>query len=370
MEIFIWSFLAATYLLWLAAWSVFLRFRTVPPADLQGPPSAWKLSVVIPARNEEENLARLLPSLADPSFPLHEVIVVDDHSTDRTAGVARELGFPVLSGAPLPAGWCGKPWACQQGADAATGDWILFLDADTVVEAGGLRRLAALARNHPGAVHSICPHHRIESLHEELSAFFNAVMVLGMNAFTWRGEGVSRIGLFGQALLISSSNYAAVEGHRRVRGQVLENFHLSEHFREAGIPCRSYLGEGTLSMCMFPSGLDGLVAGWSKGFVAGAGRTPRATLVGISAWLSALIMATIALSFFPLANPAQSLVIIVLYLLGAVQCLYVFRRVGTFSGFNAMLFPVGLVFYQVVFFRALWLKRRGGTFSWKGRDVS
>ncbi len=369
MDLFLWSFLATTFVLWLAGWLVFLRFRTVPsPGD--APTPELRISVVIPARNEEDNLARLLPSLQASLYSPHEILVVDDHSTDRTAEVARGHKAIVLPGANLPEGWYGKPWACQQGSEAATGDWLLFLDADLVAEPEGLGHLAALAAAEPDAVHSVCPYHRIERPYEELSAFFNAIMVLGTNAFTAKGRNVRETGLFGQAMLLSKAGYAAVGGHRRVRAQVLENFHLARHFREAGIACRCYLGKGTLSMRMFPGGLGELVAGWSKGFVSGAGNTPRAALAGVSAWLSALIMATIALSFLPFADFWQRLLVGKLYLLGAVQCLHVFRHVGRYSWLNAALFPVALAFYQIVFFRALRRRRAGGTVAWKGRDVA
>lgn len=369
MDLILWIFLGLTLAFWIAGWSVFLRLRAVPEVAGAKVPEV-KLSIVIPARNEEDNLSRLLPSLRDSSFTPHEILVVDDHSSDRTAEVARGLGATVISGSDLPEGWYGKPWACQQGADAATGDWLLFLDADLVAQPGGLRRLAELAATEPGAVHSVCPWHRIEKAYEELSAFFNSIMILGMNAFTLKGPGAREIGLFGQAMLLSKASYAAVDGHRRVKAQVLENFHLSRHFREAGIACRCYLGKGTLAMRMFPGGYRDLVAGWSKGFVSGAGNTSRAAMIGISAWLSGLIMITIALTFLPIADLYQRLFIGKLYLLGVIQCLHVFRSAGNFGFFNALFFPVSLAFYQIVFFRALRRKKAGGKVTWKGRDVA
>lgn len=368
MDLFIWIFLALTLLFWAAGWWVCLRFRAVPAAcDL---PEGARISVIIPARNEESNLARLLPSLMDQDFVPHEILVVDDHSTDATAAVAESNGARVLAGQALPAGWYGKPWACQQGALASTGDWLLFLDADIVMEPGGMERLARLIAAEPDAVHSICPHHRIERPYEELSAFFNGIMLLGTNAFTLLGRRVREAGLFGQAMLVSRAAYDRVDGHARVKDRVLENFHLASEFRAAGIPCRAYVGAGTLAMRMFPDGIDGLVRGWSKGFVSGAGATPRGAMIGISALLSGLIMMTISLTFLPLAGADARIGILVAYCLGVLQAWHVFRHAGAFHFGTALLFPIPLAFYLHVFFRALRRSKQGGTVQWKGRDVA
>lgn len=345
---------------------MFLRFRRVPVNGSMENSSA-KVSIIIPARNEKENLSRLLPSLLAQKLDV-EIIVVDDHSSDGTAAVAEQYGARLVRGKDLPSGWHGKPWACQQGAEAAGGDWLLFLDADVLVEPGGLQRIISLAadREH---VHSICPYHRVEHRYEELSAFFNVIMLLGMNAFTIRGDAARNVGLFGQAFFLSRLHYARVGGHEAVKREVLENFHLSRRFRSLGIDCRCYLGKGVLSMRMFPGGWRDLVAGWSKGFVSGANNTPRGAMVGISVWLSGLMMITVSLTFLPLAGEEARLNIGILYSLGVFQCLYLFKHAGNFAFVNAVFFPLALVFYQVVFFLALRRKRVGGQIQWKGRDV-
>lgn len=362
------GFLIATFLLCLIGGSMFLRLREVPVFSGQAVHPV-RLSIIIPARNEEANLAVLLPSLTTSESSPHEIIVVDDQSSDATAAVATSYAARVIPGAALPEGWYGKPWACQQGADAATGDWLLFLDADTELPAAGLDRLLGLP-SCGDAVYSICPWHRIERPYERLSAFFNTIMVLGINAFTWRGESASDVGLFGQAMLLSRTSYDAVGGHHPVRRQVLENFHLARHFAAAGISCRSYLGRGTITMRMFPGGFRDLLAGWSKGFVSGADNTPRSAMILISMWLSGLIMAGIGLTLLPLAATWQVLAILGIYLFGAAQCAYVFFRVGRFGWLTSLLFIVPLAFYQVVFFRALRLKMQKKTVAWKGRDVA
>ncbi|MEM9016793.1 MAG: glycosyltransferase, partial [Verrucomicrobiota bacterium] len=207
--------------------------RNVPKLEPGAPKPVVKISVIIPARNEEKNLSRLLPSLRNQVHAPHEIIVVNDQSEDRTGEVARENGAVVVGGRDLPEGWYGKPWACQQGADASTGDWFLFLDADTVLEGEGLLRIGHLATDET-VVHSVCPYHRVSKAYEQLSSFFNVIMILGMNAFTTKGSEADEIGLFGQAMLISRSTYEGMGGHEKVKDQVLENFHLSRFLDEAG----------------------------------------------------------------------------------------------------------------------------------------
>ncbi|MCU1603233.1 MAG: family 2 glycosyl transferase, partial [Frankiales bacterium] len=88
-------------------------------------PFEGPVSVLVPARDEAHRIAPLLRTLPRDV----EVLVLDDHSSDGTADLVRAQGFTVLDGQPLPRGWLGKPWACQQLADAATGDVLVFVDA-------------------------------------------------------------------------------------------------------------------------------------------------------------------------------------------------------------------------------------------------
>jgi 4,4'-diaponeurosporenoate glycosyltransferase len=308
--------------------------------------AAGKLSIIIPARNEEHNLPVLLRSInAQSSRPL-EVIVVDDASTDRTAAVARELGATVIASQPLPDGWRGKTWACHQGAQVARGELLLFLDADTWFEADGLAKILA---NYTGGAFSIGPYHAVRQPYEQLSAFFNLVMTAG----TVPG------GLFGQMLMVDRESYRQVGGHEAVKGRTLENFFLASLFREAGIPVRSVTGKGMLAFRMYPGGLRELVEGWTKGFASGAGQTPKPRLLLIVAWMNGLMLPVVLLPFTVWAAVA--------YVLCAAHVAWVSRRVGAFRWYAAALYPVPLIFFFAVFTRSA--LRSGKQVRWKGRAI-
>jgi len=349
--------------LWLAGWMVLGRIKGCRPAPNATAVRTQKLSVIIPARNEETNLPRLLNSLRSQPVPPDEIIVVNDASTDRTAAVARELGAIVLDAPPLPDGWRGKTWACHHGAAHAKGEWLLFLDADTWFEPAGLPAVLAEFARHGGAL-SVAPLHRVERLHEQFSVFFNLIMLAGTGGFTLLGDRLAPRGLLGQFLLIETAAYQRVGEHEAVKGRILENFWLAEKLRAAGVPLQCRGGRGVFCFRMYPAGWREMMDGWVKGFASGAGKTPLPLLLLAIAWLSGLLMA--AGSLFATHSPLPGCVIYGLY---AVQVAWLMRRVGTFHWTTAVMFPVPLIFYFAIFTRSVWRIVRKKSVIWKGRQI-
>lgn len=333
--------------LWLTGFLVLGRLRWCHGASLPGLPPA--VSVVIPARNEAHNLPPLLRSLASQAVKPHEILVVDEGSTDRTAELARQLGATVIASQPLPDGWRGKTWACHQGALAASSDLLLFLDADTWFEPDGLSRMLS---GYTGGAFSVGPYHLVRKPYEELSRFFNLVMI----------AGTIPEGLFGQMLLVDRESYRRIGGHEAVKGRILENFRLARQFRAAGIPVRSACGRGVFAFRMYPNGLRELVEGWTKGFASGAGQTPRGKLLLVVAWMTGLMQPAIV--WLATGNWFQGGA---LYLLCAVQVAWFSRLVGAFRWYSALLYPVPLAFFFAVFARSA--MRSGKWVRWKGRNI-
>ena len=358
-------FLTVTLALWFAGWIVLGRIRRCGGGDESNQSfTGEQLSIIIPARNEEQNIPTLLRSLASQSIRPREIIVVNDASTDRTTEIAQQHGARVIHSQPLPDGWRGKTWACNQGAQAATGDLLLFLDADTWFEPEGLRRVIAEFKQAGGGVLSIAPHHVVKAPYEQLSAFFNLVMLAGTGAFTMLGDRLAPRGLLGQFMLIERTAYLRVGGHEVVKGRILENFWLAEQLRALGVPLRCRSGRGVFAFRMYPQGWRELVDGWSKGFASGAGQTPLPILLLVIAWMIGLMTAPLGLMF-----AGQPLFWLAAYGFCVAQIAWLLRCVGTFRWSTALLYPVSLIFYFLVFTRSVIRLRNKQTIAWKGRQI-
>lgn len=329
---------------WMAALSLAFRLNSRPPRRVESI-APGRISVIIPARNEENNLPALLKSLQDQT-PLLEIIVVDDDSDDRTASLATELGATVVRPGVPPSGWRGKPWACLKGAEASSGDHLLFVDADTRVQHEGLDWIC---KHYPGGAWSIIPWHTTGSWRESLSAFFNMMMALG----------TIPDGLAGPCLIMDRETYFKTGGHELAKSKVLENVTLGREFQKRDIATATTLGRGVIHFRMYPGGVRDLIAGWTKGFATGAANTPRSTLALIACWISALIMVVV----FPFIWPVMWW----LYFLFAIQIGWMLRKTGSFPWLVALFFPIPLVFYLIIFSRSM--GSAGKHAVWKGRRI-
>jgi len=331
---------------WLAGLGLLAKMRAGRSRFTEPETPGHSVSILIPARNEAHNLPKLLESIQRQSFQPLEVIVIDDGSSDASAEIAATFGAKVITSSPLPEGWRGKPWACHQGALVSKGESLMFLDADTWLENDGLGKIVS---GYSGGAFSVAPHHVIEKPYEQFSAMFNLTMIAGTVPH----------GLLGQMLLVDRESYQRSGGHEAVKGKVLENFRLAEHFRSAGIPVRSVIGKGLLSFRMYPGGLGELIEGWTKGFASGAGQTPKLALLLISLWMGGLFVAMAAWAITPFAPW--------IHLAMALQLAVLLRQVGRFSWITALLYPVVLMFYLLVLMRSA--LKSGKEVTWKGRTI-
>lgn len=333
----------------------------------EGQPS---ISVIIPARNEADSLPILLASLRNGGCVPDEIIVVVGQCEDGTKGVAKGEGVTIVDSEPLPEGWVGKPWACYQGARLAKGDILIFLDADTCLEKGGLRDILDTYLETDGIV-SIQPYHKTKRLYEQLSIFFNIIMMCAMGPFTVMGRLVRPIGLFGPCVVMRKACYFEGGGHIAVKGEVVEDLALGDELKKRNLPIHCYGGRGTISFRMYPNGMRELVDGWSKGFAIGARMAYIPLLVAIIAWIGSGISATVfAIGAIWSMHNTAIMWWTLAYLAYAIQVQWMACRVGTFRFYTALLFPVSLLFFVGVFFRSVFLISIKRSVKWKGIAIS
>lgn len=342
----------------------FLLIRRVPVCAPAQTTPAVQVSIIIPARNEENNLPRLLASIAASAAPPAEVIVVDDASTDNTARIAQSFGAPVVRSAPLPGGWTGKSWACHQGAQQAAGDLYLFLDADTYFAPGGLDRMLLRWEREQDRrlVLSLLPYHVMHAAYEQLSLFFNVLMAAGAGGF----GAVTGPRLFGQSLLIAKETYLQAGGHAAVRGIVLENLRFAALLRPIGARILCLSGRGALHMRMFPEGFGQMTESWTKAFIQGASDSGIAVLGASVLWISALwSIALLLLVPHDYGRPALAIA----YLILASQLAWQSRQVGSYRFLACLLYPIPLAYYCCVFARCAMRRAFRRKTIWRGREV-
>lgn len=322
------------------------------------------VSVVIPARDEAASLPHLLRTLSHDV----EVVVVDDHSSDGTAIVAATAGARVVESAPLPEGWIGKSWACEQGAAAASGDTLVFVDADVRFGDDGLRGLLAEHRERGGLV-SVQPFHEPGAPVEHLAAIFNVIGFAGTDAATPLGRRRGARGAFGPVLATSRAHYERVGRHQAIRSSVVDDVALAGAYRAAGLPVSVLGGGDAISFRMYPDGFRQLVEGFTKNLAAGVrGVRPFTTLL-VVAWMTLLVQATVAPVRSLVAGDGDAIAVAIgLYVVVAVQLWWMARRLGQFGIWVAALFPVSLVLFLTVFARSVVATARGSV-SWRGRRV-
>jgi len=225
------SFLLLNYLLNLKA---FRLSGALPP--LETPP---RISVLIPARNEEQRIRPCLGTLVNSNYPDFEILVLDDHSSDGTAEIVRQRSkgdsrVRLIRGKDLPAGWTGKAWACHQLAQEAKGEFLVFVDADTRFSDITLAQAVNLAVRERADLLSLWPYLEAKSWSERLVIPFVHFFILLYLPHWMGGRSPSLGAANGQFLLFRRTSYQTIGGHGAVAGHLVEDIALGRKMRSAG----------------------------------------------------------------------------------------------------------------------------------------
>jgi len=229
-----------------------------------------KVSLLIPARNEEAVIGGLLESLEELDYPDFEVIVCDDHSSDNTVEILNWFAgendhIHWFLGDHLPEDWLGKNYACHQLAKKASGKYLIFLDADVELSENTIRKAVAFFQGKRLSLLSVFPQQRMESFAEKITV---PVMNWILQSFlpmilVQKTSFPSLSAANGQFMMFDAENYHINQWHSKVRNQNVEDIRLARMIKAEGLKTAVLLGNKDI-FCRMYQHLDEAVAGFSR----------------------------------------------------------------------------------------------------------
>lgn len=316
-----------------------------------------QLAIIVPARNEAQNLPGLLRSLQKAHQEGTKIIVVDDHSTDATAAIAREWNVDVVSSKPRPEGWSGKNWACHQGAEALRasafeGQYLLFTDADTHHYAEDIPKALAWFKTHGAAVMTCRPYHRNPTWWERMLGPFALLVLTITDAGRCRPKA-DRFFSIGQYLLFDRHYYEKSGGHESIQAALAEDLALARICFDQKQTFLVYPQTNLYSTRMYSSPSE-FFKGWRRNFRLGMDQSTFLT------FLETVLIISAGLGSLRLSNYAFTAL-----LLALLQ-----RRQGRFSFWGAILYPANYLLFIIISSCAQFDSLMNRPVEWKSRQYS
>ncbi len=350
-----------------------------PPAD-----SAPRVSIILPARDEAVHIDACVRAIRQSTWTNLELIVVDDHSTDGTGDLARaaaegDLRVQVIAAPDLPDGWFGKQWACQVGAEHASGSLLLFTDADTRHAPDLITRMVAARAQRGAELMSVAGRQDMLTMWERAvqpSVFSLILLRYGGTSALERATRASDVIANGQCFMLSRRGYDAVGRHESVRQFVAEDVMMAQAVWRTGGRVSLVLGTGQLRTRMY-DGLSSLMRGWRKNVYAGGRFAMRGGAVGralypvlLPLFPLALLVPFVALAVAAVAGLAGHLSLpwllwSVCSSAGVLATFAIANRLNRDPMHHALLAPIGAAVLLVICARAI---MRGRQVEWKGRE--
>ena len=360
-------------LAFLVLYLTFLRFSVafanmvsrpyLPEADPQTG-SLPSLSVLIPVRNEEKNIDRLLGSLESVVYRNAEILVYDDGSTDGSAQMIRgyeavDSRVRYIAGTELPAGWTGKNRACHNLAMLAKGDYLLFLDADVTVGYDLLRRAVLFARSHNLALLSMFPEQVMRTRGEKIVVPFMFRILLSLLPLFLirRCRWTSFAAANGQMMLFRGDLYRRYRFHERVKEQLAEDIEIMRLLKRAKLRGDTLVGGKEIRCRMYRSYSEG-ISGFSRNIFSMFGNSILFLLLfsvtGLAGWIVFL--------FLP-----WYFMVSYIFMVVAMNAMIAVTSRQRISENLKYLLPGIVAFYHIVFTAIVKTFRR--SYEWKGREV-
>lgn len=348
---------------------------TFPRLRRQRPQAAPPISLLVPARNERAVIGETVRSLLAQDYPEFEVIVLDDQSEDGTGAIAQAAAaddprFRLLSGVPLPPGWIGKNWACHQLAGAASGDILVFADADVRWQPDALAALVAQFERHSADLLAVWPTQITHTWGERLTVSLLALVVFGYlpELLVRRSPWASLAAANGQCLAFRREAYAAVGGHAAVRHRIVEDVALARQIKRQGRRLVMVLDDGLITCHMY-QGWSSARDGFAKNIIAGYGGLLPLLLATIFHWLVFFApWVWLGLGWALDLGPHWPGWPLALVALGVgVRALSAGASGQRMR--DAVWMPVSVLLMTAIAARAIWWRVRYGGPRWKGRSI-
>jgi cellulose synthase/poly-beta-1,6-N-acetylglucosamine synthase-like glycosyltransferase len=352
-------------------------------SELEAEVPRFELSVILPARNEQESLPTCLASLlgqSEPGFALGEqweLIIIDDDSSDATGDIAAEAaagraGVTVMKAPALDlsslGGFTGKNNACWAGAQASQGKWLLFTDADTVHEPGDLSRAMREAEKYKALLLSYSPKQIVAGFWQRAVmplVFSELASVYPMKQVNDPGRRLAAAN--GQFLMVERDAYFSVGGHRAVGKSVLEDVALAQNIKRGPRVIRFRYAPDALSTRMYRSTGD-MIEGWTKNLAL-----LMPSPIALALWrildLVLLVGLPVMAFMFPIHVPAQRVIFLLLW---ARTLWRFYSRVGrsNFPAVDVALSAVGIPMFVYLLIRSVVHHRINKSVAWKGRSYN
>ena len=328
------------------------------------------LAILIPARNEAANIKAAAASVLSQDYPDISLFILDDHSEDNTASIVRDLAASdprvhLLSGAPLPSGWCGKNHALHQLAAAASSPWLVFMDADVRLLPGALRNLAGFTASSPAVLSSGIPRQITRGFLEQLIIPLIHFVLLGFLPFRRMRESTdpAATAAVGQLLLVQRDAYLAAGGHAAIPGAIHDGMALARLFRSHGL--RTDLFDATpLASCRMYHRASEVWKGFVKNASEGLGSprliVPVTILLGLGQVAPAILRATAPADSTTAAFAAWALF---LSLITRAASAVRFRQ----SWLSVLFHPLGIFLLLIIQWEGLFRKLTHRPVGWRGR---
>jgi cellulose synthase/poly-beta-1,6-N-acetylglucosamine synthase-like glycosyltransferase len=337
--------------------------------DQKLPSGTPSVSILIPMRNEEANVKPLLDSLSRVAYPELEILILDDGSTDQTAeklnaGMENDSRIHLLEGEDLPEGWVGKVHACHQLSKRASGEFLLFLDADVRVHPNIVERSLNAFTDKTGLVTGF-PQIPLKSLlghllvpMQHFLVFFHLPVLLA-NHSLWDKSTAAH----GAYMMFRKKAYVDVNGHSSVKASLVEDIHIAKNVKRYGWNVRLVNNTNTVQCFMYETNKE-VWEGFAKNFFPGLGRSVP-IMTTIIFFYTLLFLLPVPLAFIGMISGE------LLYILPLLVALAIKLTVDLFTRQKPwlfILFPLSVVmmFTILVYSAFLGFSKRG--FTWKGRN--